>query len=180
MARRDIVDKELFKRSFTSLRRQGLRTFLTTLGVVIGIAAIVALIAVGQGLNLSVQEEFEKMGSNTIIILPGANFTQSVFAKLESSDPERIASINGVEHSFPIYFVSRQVEFNNVKRGSVIMGIEPESQQGMESIGMLNVEDGRGLVQSDRFSVILGERFSTDAFEKDIELRQRILIEGKS
>ncbi len=174
------IDLELFKRSATSLRKQGMRTFLTTLGVVIGIAAIVALIAVGQGLNTSVQEEFEKMGSNTIIVLPGANFTQSTFASLEENDPKRIESINGVEDVFSIYFKSKQVEFEGVKRSSVIMGLNPEKQEGMKTIGMLGLKEGRDLADNEKFAVLLGERFQEESFENDIQIKQRLLIEGKS
>jgi len=98
------IDFEIFKKGVRSLRRQGIKTYLTTLGVVIGIAAIVALLLIGQGLNQSVQDQFEQMGSNTLIVRPGSSMVTSVFAELEADDPKRIEAINGVESVNPIYF----------------------------------------------------------------------------
>jgi len=52
--------------SLKNLRREGIRTFLTLIGVVIGIAAIVALLSVGQGLNQAVATQLEQLGSNRL------------------------------------------------------------------------------------------------------------------
>ena len=54
-----------------SLLRNKMRSFLTTLGIIIGIAAVIAMVALGEGVKQQVDEAFAAMGSNLLIILPG-------------------------------------------------------------------------------------------------------------
>ena len=55
-----------------ALRRNPTRALLTTLGIVIGIAAVITMMEIGTGSSQSIRESIEKMGANTILILPGA------------------------------------------------------------------------------------------------------------
>jgi putative ABC transport system permease protein len=55
-----------------ALLRNKMRSFLTTLGVIIGVAAVIAMVAIGEGAKKRVEEAFSSMGTNLIIILPGA------------------------------------------------------------------------------------------------------------
>ena len=71
------IDQELFSIAFRNLKMHKLRSFLTLLGIVIGIAAIVALVSIGEGLNQAVTEEFEKMGLDTIAVEPGTGIGMS-------------------------------------------------------------------------------------------------------
>ncbi|MFH1239868.1 MAG: ABC transporter permease [Candidatus Diapherotrites archaeon] len=174
------IDFEIFKKGFRSLRRQGIKTYLTTLGVVIGIAAIVALLLIGQGLNQSVQDQFEQMGSNTLIVLPGSSMVQSVFAGLEADDPRRIESIQGVESVNPVYFEAVEAYVRDEKRNIVIMGVEPEDQEGLSGMGMLTLAEGRQLSNSDKFSVIVGSSLAEEGFDKELQLKQKIIVNGKA
>ena len=54
-----------------ALRINKLRSFLTSLGIIIGVAAIILLISIGSGLQSYISAQFEKLGTNTIFILPG-------------------------------------------------------------------------------------------------------------
>jgi len=54
-----------------ALRRNKLRSFLTTLGVIIGVGAVIAMVAIGEGAKVQVEKTFASMGSNLLIILPG-------------------------------------------------------------------------------------------------------------
>ena len=66
----------LFRIALRSLSRNKLRSFLTMLGIVIGVAAVIAMLAVGQGARASVEKSIASLGSNVLIISPGA-FNQS-------------------------------------------------------------------------------------------------------
>ncbi len=55
-----------------ALARNKLRSFLTTLGIIIGVGAVIAMVAIGEGAKKSVEEAFNSMGSNLLIILPGS------------------------------------------------------------------------------------------------------------
>ena len=58
--------------ALNALRRNKLRSFLTALGIVIGVAAVIAMVAIGEGAKAKVQESFEAMGTNLLIIMPGS------------------------------------------------------------------------------------------------------------
>lgn len=63
--------KELFKLSFRSLIANKLRSFLTTLGIIIGVFAIIMLVSVGTGLQAYITNQIQGFGSNLIFVIPG-------------------------------------------------------------------------------------------------------------
>ena len=62
-----------------ALLRNKLRSFLTTLGIIIGVAAVIAMVAIGQGARARVQDAFASMGSNLLILMPGTTNRGGVF-----------------------------------------------------------------------------------------------------
>jgi putative ABC transport system permease protein len=62
--------KDYFKMAVSSILHRRLRSWLTMLGIFIGIAAVVALISLGQGLQGAINDQFAKMGKDKIIIVP--------------------------------------------------------------------------------------------------------------
>jgi len=68
----------LIRIAFKALLRNKLRTFLTMLGIIIGVASVIAMVAIGQGSKQSIQEQLGGMGSNMIIIRPNSNVTGGV------------------------------------------------------------------------------------------------------
>jgi ABC-type antimicrobial peptide transport system permease subunit len=61
-----------------ALRRNKLRSGLTTLGIVIGVAAVIAMVSVGQGANLAVKAQIESLGTNLLMVVPGATTSTGV------------------------------------------------------------------------------------------------------
>ena len=55
-----------------ALRRNKLRSALTMLGIVIGVAAVIAMVAIGQGADAAVQQQIRNLGTNLLMIIPGA------------------------------------------------------------------------------------------------------------
>ena len=62
--------RDYLRLSMKSLRHRSLRSWLTVLGIVVGVAAVVALIAIGEGMQRSVEKQFETIGYNTVIVFP--------------------------------------------------------------------------------------------------------------
>ena len=58
--------------AFRALRRNKLRSALTMLGIIIGVAAVIAMVSVGQGANSAVQRQIESLGTNLLMVMPGA------------------------------------------------------------------------------------------------------------
>jgi putative ABC transport system permease protein len=64
---------QIFRIAFRALLRTKMRSFLTALGIVIGVSAVIAMVAIGDGAKARVQQTFEAMGANLLIILPGTS-----------------------------------------------------------------------------------------------------------
>lgn len=63
---------QTFRIAFRALLRNKMRSFLTTLGVVIGVGAVIAMVAIGEGAKASVEQAFTAMGTNLLIVMPGS------------------------------------------------------------------------------------------------------------
>jgi len=75
----------LIRIAIRALQRNKLRAFLTMLGIIIGVAAVIAMVAIGQGSKKSIQDQLSSMGSNMITIRANSNSTVGGGARLESS-----------------------------------------------------------------------------------------------
>jgi len=68
----------LLKIAVVALKRNKLRTFLTMLGIIIGVGSVIAMLAIGQGSKKSIQDQVSGMGSNLIMVFPGSQFRGGV------------------------------------------------------------------------------------------------------
>lgn len=75
----------LIRIALKALQRNKLRAFLTMLGIIIGVAAVIAMVAIGQGSKQSIQDQLSSMGSNMITIRPSSNQTVGGGARLDAS-----------------------------------------------------------------------------------------------
>ena len=172
-------DIELLTTSVKNLRGRKFRSFLTILGIIIGIAAIVALISLGEGLNQSVSQQFESLGTNTLIILPGGSFFESVLAELQEEDTETVSKVRGVDFAAEIYVTSQQITFEKENKTISIVGIPTEKVNKLGFIGLTEVAEGRNLSEKDSSAILLGKNFGKNILKKDIHLKQSIELEGK-
>lgn len=175
--------RELYSIAFVNLKQQRLRSVLTLLGVVIGIAAIVALISIGQGMDKAIEESFEGLGINTIIVLPGtgASMAQGAYGAkitLDQKDVKVIESINHVTNVAPVYFSNAYMEFGRERKLVGVMGIEPEKSGFMKDVGEFDIMEGRFLEQRDTYEVMIGEQFAESFFDKEIMLRDKVYLDG--
>ncbi len=58
--------------AFRALQRNKMRSFLTMLGIIIGVGAVIAMLAIGQGAEYSVKEQIAALGTNVLMVFPGA------------------------------------------------------------------------------------------------------------
>lgn len=88
--------KNLFKIAFNALMRNKLRAFLTMLGIIIGVASVIAMLGIGEGSKLSIQQQIAGMGLNMVSIVPGSQqrggvqFGASTMQSLKESDVDAI------------------------------------------------------------------------------------------
>lgn len=122
----------LIRIAIRALQRNKLRAFLTMLGIIIGVAAVIAMVAIGQGSKKSIQDQLSSMGSNMITIRANSNSTVGGGARLESSSLQTLTldDIKAIEKQATyISAISPAVQ----SRGQVINGALnwPTSMQGV-------------------------------------------------
>ncbi|HLF59128.1 MAG TPA: MacB family efflux pump subunit [Alphaproteobacteria bacterium] len=107
---------EAARMAMRSLRLNLLRTLLTLLGIIIGVASVVAMLAIGDGARQAVLERISAMGTNLLLVRPGApniHFSSTVTATLVPADAEAIAELPNVSASVPEYPIQVTVRYGN-------------------------------------------------------------------
>jgi putative ABC transport system permease protein len=177
------VDKELFSIAFRNLKTQKMRSSLTLLGIVIGIAAIIALVSLGEGLNLAVTEQFEKLGMETLFVEPGSGenvMSTAVSRALRDDDIGIIEGIPGVEGAMGFYETVAIAEFRGKNTSVFIIGFDPKKVQYLEDSGYIDLVKGRMLEPNDRYAVIIPERFANEGYhEETLRVRDILEINGQ-
>lgn len=155
----------LFKIALRALANNKLRAFLTMLGIIIGVASVIAMLAIGQGSKRSIQQQISEMGSNMIMIHPGAEMRGGV-----RQDPSAIQTLkleNYEKLRDECNFLSA-ISPNVSSSGQLIAGANnyPSSVTGV-SIDYLTIR---------QLSVEQGEMFS----ENDIRTAAKVCVIGKT
>ncbi|MFP4038338.1 MAG: ABC transporter permease [Candidatus Nanohaloarchaea archaeon] len=175
---------ELAELSGKNLFRRGKRSWLTVIGVIIGITAIVALFSLGQGLEDSVTQEFQDLGANTIYILPGSGLQgvsgggSDAGEGLEESDLEAVRRTGGVGEAGPVINAQTTGEFRGEQQRVPLLGIPTDSSQEMiMRTNSLEVDKGRDIRSTDQFSGLAGyELVQGDIFEYEVGLRSQVNV----
>src|ERR1051325_589408 len=103
-----------------ALARNKMRSALTMLGIFIGVAALIAMVAVGQGANAAVKEQIESLGTNLLIVLPGAATSSGVRGGYGSASTLTVNDTAAIAEECPAVAAvayqnrqSAQVQFGN-------------------------------------------------------------------
>ncbi len=125
---------EAAKTAMRSLQANLFRTALTLLGIVIGVAAVVAMLAVGQGSQEQVLDQMRAMGTNILSIRPGAPGLRgsSDVATLIPGDAEAITELDNVEWASPERNARMTVRYGNIDYATSIQGVAPSMTQVRE------------------------------------------------
>jgi len=175
--------KDFFLLAFNNLKRRKLRSWLTMVGIFIGIAAVVALISLGQGLQDYVSGEFEKMGSDKIMIMPsifappGSITTKSLM--LTNKDLEFIKGINGVEDTSGYVSKYGQIGFKDELKIVFVGGLDIKDIEFWQEMNFLNIEEGRNFKEGEKFKAVVGyNHVYGDIWEKQLNIGNTIEIES--
>jgi putative ABC transport system permease protein len=113
-----------------SISRNKTRSFLTMLGIIIGVAAVIAMLAIGQGARDMIKSQIESMGTNVIMVMPGAHNQSGVHMEAGTSSQlteEDVAAIksqcSSVQWVTPMVRTSAQVKFENQNWRTQIQGV---------------------------------------------------------
>lgn len=175
--------KDSFKFALGSIRHRRLRSWLTIIGIFIGIAAVISLISISQGMQEAIKSQFERMGTNKLIIMPGGGGMMgamggSTTGTLTNHDIDLIKQVRGVESVAGMLFKMAKVSFDDEVKYTFIIGLptDPESAWVMENYKV----EGRYLKEYDRYKVVVGYLFSEARFfKKEVRLGGRLYIEDQ-
>jgi len=166
-----------------ALARNKLRAFLTMLGIIIGVGAVIAMVAIGEGAKSTIRSQIAALGTNVLIILPGSNVQGGVRAgfgnvnTLLDSDAKAIAlELRSVAFSSPVLRRQDQVVSGNLNWGTLAQGVAPEFQQ----IRDWQIAEGRFLHEGDMDSAakvaVIGQTVARQLFGNDDSLDAVIRI----
>jgi putative ABC transport system permease protein len=178
--------KDYFFLALNSLKRRKLRSWLTMIGIFIGIAAVVSLISLGQGLQNAITSQFDVLSVDRLTVSnaetgfgpPGSTAVE----KLNENDLKIINSVQGIEQSVPRLLRISKVEFNNVANFEYITNIPEDSEEMKLTYDTINVDlmEGKLLESGDSGKVFLGNDFASEGlFDKKINVGKSIVIQGK-
>ena len=155
----------LFKIALRALANNKMRGFLTMLGIIIGVASVITMLAIGQGSKKSIQAEISEMGSNMIMIQPGGDIRGGVRQESSSMETLKLEDYQNIVDETryvaavsPSVNSSGQVIYGANNAPTTIYGISPDYME----IRRYKVEDG--------------EMFS----EQDIAVAAKVCVVGKT
>lgn len=178
--------KDYFLLALKNLRQRGVRSWLTMLGIFIGIAAVVSLISLGQGLQTAITGQFGGLSIDKLTIQnKGTGFGppgSTVVEKLNDHDLEIIESVRGVDVVIPRLIRVGSLEYNEVSGFGYGSDI-PEDQELMDIVYEsfdVEAEEGRLLETGDKGKVLLGNDFlETDDFGREFQVGKKVKIKGE-
>lgn len=155
----------LFKIALRALANNKMRGFLTMLGIIIGVASVITMLAIGQGSKRSIQAEISEMGSNMIMIQPGGDIRGGVRQEASSMETLKLEDYQNIVDETryvaavsPSVNSSGQVIYGANNAPTTIYGISPDYME----IRRYKVEDG--------------EMFS----DQDIAIAAKVCVVGKT
>jgi len=186
---------DIFDIALTNIRHRSLRSWLTILGIIIGVAAIISLISISVGMEQDISERTSSLGANVITINPGGGQAMrggpGMFGgggggppRFGNDGSEEIITFREADvlRTLPgVYKLDAQlqeraeVSYKNENTSLTIIGTEPDSFE--ETVGV-ELEEGRYLNINDKYSAVLGYRVATNTFtEEEDMLNKQIYID---
>ena len=142
----------LFKIALRAIAANKTRSFLTALGIIIGIASVITMLAIGQGTKRSIQSNISEMGSNMIMISPGADMRGGVRQDASSMETLKLADYEAIKEGCtyvkavsPMVQSAGQFIYGNNNTPSSVYGVN----QDYLEIRQLTVSDGEMFTDAD-------------------------------
>ena len=142
----------LFKIALRAIAANKLRSFLTMLGIIIGVASVITMLAIGQGSKKSIQKQISEMGSNMIMIMPGQDMRGGVRREADEMETLKLTDYDALKDQCqyisavsPVVNSSGQFINGNNNTPSTIYGVNRDYLD----IRQLSVEDGEMFTDED-------------------------------
>lgn len=173
--------KELFILGWRNMTHRQLRSWLTILGVVIGIAAIVSLITIGQGLENAIVGQFNVLGADKIRVVPEGltGPPTGTDSGLTEDDVDVVKDTIGVDYAGEVIMSSGVVEYDNKQTITYVKGIDSSlATEGKADINVAVIE-GDWFNKGESKVAVIGYGLANDVFDKQIRVKNNIIISGE-
>jgi putative ABC transport system permease protein len=181
---------DIFKLSLSHVKKSKLRSWLTIIGIVIGVAAVVAIISIGEGMKENVANRLKSLGADLITVSPGYSRASggggfeggrggggSASINLTDRDTNAIKQVAGVLYVNGIVSGRSDMTIGTEKTSVSITGIDLNTWRSMVTT---ELEAGRYLQPGDSNAVVIGYSLAHETFLEPLSLNRPVTIGGKN
>lgn len=173
----DIVNLELIALVIKSLLHRRVRTFLTTLGIIIGVALVFSLISLNGGMRETLTEQMEIMGADMITItnkiIPGLGFA----GKFTAADIKAVERVSVVDSIMGMYYTGIEITIRDETIFKAVIGLESDKiDMLLDLYAGFDVDKGRFIDKGERGKVVVGPLFVED---HNLGVGSQIIIGGR-
>jgi len=173
---------DAFEQVLLSFSSNKFKTLMSSLGIIIGVIAIVVMLSVGEGLQAGVGRAFEGMDLDVITVFPGSSgfeagrFVYMKPAELDDKDVHELENTVGVKLASPRVGSSMSIKFRNEERMASITAVSAEKEPKLSD----SIEKGRFLIDSDRSAIVIGSDIANKMFKMPLNPGMRLSITNKN
>jgi len=177
--------KDYSRFAIDGIKNRKLRSWLTMIGIIIGITAVVSLIGIGQGLKVAISSQFGDIGTDKLTVMASGGMGPpgtGVVNPLTKDNVKKIGDVNDVKVAAGRLARSIKIEYNdNVKFGMAASIAEGNGRKLIESALNLEAEKGRLLRDGDTKKIVLGSNLGSEnaGFEKQIYVGSKVLVQDE-
>jgi putative ABC transport system permease protein len=177
--------KDFFIYSVKNLRKRKLRSWLTMIGIIIGITSVVSLISIGQGLEVAISSQFGSMGTDKLTVMASGGMGPpgtGVVKPLTKDNLKKIEQVSGVDIAVGRLIRSGKLVYNhNAQFGYAASMAEGDGRKVVEEAMDLKAEKGRLLRDGDSKKTVIGFNLGKDdkLFGKQIIVGSTVQIQDQ-
>lgn len=180
--------QKIIKLSFNMLLHSKLRSWLTVLGIFIGVVSVIAIISLGQGLQASVSSQLEGLGQDVITITSGSGqamgpprhnggSTTTNVEELSNKDIQTLKLVPGVKYINGIISGQVEVIYQSETARISLQGYDPTT---FNEFVTTSLESGRYLGQGDANAIVIGNRLAHKVYTRELEVGFLLKIDDKN
>lgn len=178
--------KDYFKLAYHSARKRKMRSWLTMIGIFIGIAAVVSLISLSQGMRTAIEQQFMNLGTDKLIVqAAGSSFGPpgtAVSVPLTDKDLDSIEKVKGVDTAVGRLLRITKLEFREEIKYTYVVSLPADSKRRELVIESNNykIEQGKILEADSKYQVMVGPDFAKNFFKEELRLRNKVKVQGQT
>jgi len=176
--------KEYFYIALRGLRTRSLRSWLTILGIVIGVFLIISLLSLSEGLKSTINKQLQALGGEMVMVMPGSDediFSSMIFGgeNLQKEDIVAIKKSKGVDKVLLFSYTGATARYKDESKQVAIAGYDPW-KEGLE---ILNIFQGWSIAEgrwpSKGNQILIGSHIANEIFSKKVKAGSAMVIKGR-